>query len=322
MTKSKILIVVLIIAATLAGLYVANVRKGAKSGDITTREIKPVTGDIALTLSTTGVVEPQNRLEIKPPINGRVEEILVAEGDEVSKGQIVAWMSSSDRAALLDSARAQGQEALAYWKEVYKATPLISPINGEVIVRAVETGQTISSGDAIIVLSDRLIVNAQFDETDIGRVRLKQRAVMSLDAYPDVKIPGVIDHIAYESKLVNNVTIYEVDIIPEKVPIFFRSGMSATVEVIERSKSGIMLLLLEAVIKENGKNFVMIKDAAGQPRKKEITVGLNDGVRTEVLNGLSIDDTVIIQQIKYALPKRKTGSSPFIPGKPKKKKND
>jgi macrolide-specific efflux system membrane fusion protein len=323
MMKNKVLLVVLILVAVVVVLYVASSRKGPSSGQITTREIKPLKGDIRITFTTTGVVEPQNRLEIKPPINGRVEEILVKEGDKVSQGRIVAWMSSADRAALLDSARAQGPEVLAYWKEVYKATPLLSPINGEVIVRAVETGQTVSSNDAVIVLSDRLIVKAQFDETDIGRVRIKQKAILSLDAYPDVKIPGIIDHIAYESKLVNNVTIYEVDIIPQKVPAFFRSGMSATVEVLEKTKNNIMLLPLDAITKEDSKSFVLVKDAAGgNPLKREITTGLSDGVTAEVLTGLDMDDVVIVKQRRYNLPKRKTGSSPFMYGKPKKKKND
>ncbi len=323
MSRNKILIASAILIAVIAGLYMARSGKGPSSGQITTREIKPIVGDISITFTTTGVVEPQNRLEIKPPINGRVEEILVREGDKVSQGSFVAWMSSADRAALLDSARAQGPEALAYWQEVYRATPLLSPIEGEVIVRAVEPGQTVSSNDAVIVLSDRLIVNAQFDETDIGRVRLKQKAIISLDAYPGVKIPGIIDHIAYESKLVNNVTIYEVDIIPQKVPAFFRSGFSATVEVFEQIKKDVMLIPLEAITKRDGTSFVLIKDTAGgEPLKREITTGLSDGAGAEVIAGLNIDEFVIVKQKRYTLPKRKTGSSPFMYGKPKKKKND
>lgn len=323
MMKNKVLILVIILIVAGAGLYIVNLRRGPSSGQIITTEIHPRHGDIRITFTTTGTVEPQNRLEIKPPINGRIEEILVKEGDKVAQGSIVAWMSSTDRAALLDSARAQGPEALAYWKEVYKATPLLSPINGEVIVRAVETGQTVSTSDAVIVISDRLIVKAQFDETDIGRVRLHQRAVMSLDAYPDVKIPGIIDHIAYESKLVNNVTIYEVEIIPQKVPPFFRSGMSATVEVLEKIKTDVMLIPLDAIISDGDKSYVLVKNTAGQePLKREITTGLSNGVMVEVITGLNMDDTVIRKQKSYTLPGRNTGSSPFMFGRPKKKKND
>ena len=64
-------------------------------------EIRPERGSISLTVSASGVVKPRNRLEIKPPISGRVEGVLVTEGEEIDKGKILAWMSSLDRAALL-----------------------------------------------------------------------------------------------------------------------------------------------------------------------------------------------------------------------------
>ena len=156
-------------------------RHGESSEDSIT-EVHPDYCNIRAVISTTGDVEPQNRLELKPPIGGRVEEILVHEGDRVKVGQILAWMSSTDRAALLDAARSQGPEALKYWSEVYKPTPLISPIDGDVIVRAVEPGQTVTATTAVLVLSDRLIVNAQVDETDVGKVKVGQKAIVSLDA--------------------------------------------------------------------------------------------------------------------------------------------
>jgi macrolide-specific efflux system membrane fusion protein len=155
--------------------------------------IHPTYGSIQTVISTTGTVQPQNRLEIKPPINGRIEEILVQEGDRVSVGQTLALMSSSERAALLDAARTQSKETLDYWEEVYRPTPLIAPIKGVVIVRGVEPGQTVASTDAVIVLSDRLIVQAQVDETDIGKVKIGQAAVISLDAYPDTKVEARVD---------------------------------------------------------------------------------------------------------------------------------
>ena len=183
--------------------------------------ISPVYGTIQTIISTTGTVQPQNRLEIKPPIDGRIENVLVQEGDRVKAGQTLALMSSTERAALLDAAKTQSKETLKYWEEAYKPTPLIAPINGEVIVREVEPGQTVTSSNAIIVLSDRLIVQAEVDETDIGKVKLGQSAVISLDAYPDTKVEARVDHIAYESETVNNVIIYYVDILPEHVPGYF-----------------------------------------------------------------------------------------------------
>ena len=86
----------------------------------------------------------------------------------------------------------------------------------------IQPGQTVTTSDAVVVLSDRLIVRAQVDETDIGKIKLNQGAFITLDAYLDTKIGAVVDHIYYESETVNNVTIYKVDLIPENTPEFFR----------------------------------------------------------------------------------------------------
>ena len=104
----------------------------------------------------------------------------------VKTGQTLALMSSTERAALLDAAQTQGPEAIKYWEDVYKPTPLLSPIDGEVIVSKDYPGQTITASDVIVVLSDHLIVQAQVDETDIGKIKLGQEVTLSLDAYPQI----------------------------------------------------------------------------------------------------------------------------------------
>jgi len=54
--------------------------------------------------------------EIKPQINGRMERVLVQEGQNVRTGQIMGWMSSTERAALIDAARSQGAGSVKYWE--------------------------------------------------------------------------------------------------------------------------------------------------------------------------------------------------------------
>ncbi len=276
----------------------------------------PVTrGDIVISISTTGVVEPQNRLEIKPTVSGRVEQIMVKEGDRVKAGQELALLSSTDRATLLDAARKQGKEAVAYWEEAYKASPLIAPIDGEVIVRAVEPGQTVTTSDPVLVLSDRLIVTAQVDETDIGGIKVGQPAIVSLDAYPETRIKSVVDHIAYESKVVNNVTIYEVEILPEKIPENFRSGMSANVEIIKEERKNVLLIPEPAVKKRQGESFVLVgRGTDERPEKRRIVTGLSDGTNIEVVSGLDDGETVLVSARKYVPDSREPGgSNPFLP---------
>jgi len=282
--------------------------------------ISPTYGTIQTTITTTATVTPENRLAIKPPVNGRVDKILVKEGDYVKVGQTLALMSSTERATVLDAARGQSREQLAYWEEVYKPTPLLAPINGQVIVQTVQPGQTVTTSDAVTVLSDRLIVQAQVDETDIGKVSLGQKAVISLDAYPDTKVEGKVDHIYYESTIINNVTIYEVNILPKRVPAIFRSGMSANVNIIEQSKENVLMIPVDAAKQDAEGSFVLISPTSGEkPVKRRVELGISDDKNVEVISGLETTDKIVIASQSYQ-PSKDTGSgtNPFMPS-PKKR---
>jgi len=310
--KLKIFSLVFILLVA-AGFLVLKFRNLEPKGEIV-KEITPAIGSIRNIISTTGTVLPKNRLEVKPPVGGRVENILVKEGDKVKTGSTLAWMSSTERAALLDAARGQGEETLKYWQEIYKPIPLISPIDAQVIVATTQPGQTVTTNDAVIVLSDQLIVKAQVDETDIGKIKLGQNATIALDAYPDTKIKAAVDHIYYESQTVNNVTIYPVDLLPENVPEILRSGMNATVDFIVESKENILVIPLEAVDKEKQENFVYLKkNGAKEPVRAAVKLGISDDKNIEVISGITQNDLIIVKTNKYALPKSTTGNNPFMP---------
>jgi len=314
MIKSKRLIYLGIFVLIIIAAF-ALMKMKRKSSDEIVQEISPVVGGIQTIITSTATVQPQNRLEIKPPINGRLEQILIHEGDEVKAGQILAWMSSTERAALLDSARAQGAEALKYWEDVYKPTPLISPINGDVIVSKYYAGQTVTSNDVVIVLSDHLIVQAQVDETDIGKIKLAQDATISLDAYPQIKITGKVNHIYYESLVVNNVTIYQVDILPDKVPGVFRSGMSATVNIIEEEKENVLTLPLATIKRDKGgSSYVLVSRGKDKkPEEVKVETGIADDKNVEIISGLTTDDKVLMTTQKYKADTAKTGVNPLNP---------
>lgn len=306
-----------LVFATLVALIVVAtiiIARGKKDQHSIFSTANPSYGTIQTTISTTGTVQPQNRLELRPPINGRIEQVLVREGDKVRRGQTLAYMSSTERAALLDAARAKDAKQLAYWEEVYRPTPLIAPINGEVIVRAAEPGQGVTSSDPVIVLSDRLIVQAQVDETDIGRIKIGQKAIITLDAYPDTKVLGRVDHIAYESTIVNNVTIYKVDIIPERVPKIFRSGMSANIEIVEQNKEDVLLVPIEAVQRDEEGSYLLVADPKGGYVKRRVELGISDEKNVEVVSGVGpMDKIAIPQQVRQAEKKRPEGVNPFLP---------
>lgn len=314
--KSKLLFLLLALAA--AAVFIFLKIRSVKTLDEEVSEIKPDYGSIEKIISTTGTVLPKNRLEIKPPVSGRVESVLVKEGDMVKVGQTLAWMSSTERAALLDAARGQGEEKFKYWEEAYKPIALLAPIDAEVIVATTQPGQTVTTADAVVVLSDQLIVRAQVDETDIGKIQLDQAAYIALDAYPDNKVKASVDHIYFESQTVNNVTIYEADLAPDgQIPSFFRSGMNATVDFIESSSGNSLIIPLNAVFEEDGQSYVWVKGVNGAgPLKRQVDLGASDDKNTAVLSGLSPEDTLIIREKKYELPKASSsGSNPFMPSR-------
>ena len=256
-------------------------------------------GNILACIPSTGIVTPRNRLEIKPPVAGRIENVLAIEGQHVVKGQILAWMSSSERAALLDAARFKGSREFRYWQNVYKPTPIVAPLYGFIIQRNVEPGQSVIASDAVLVMADRLIIKAQVDETDIGQIRLGQKVEIVLDAYPDKNIEGKVERIAYESKTINNVIIYEVDVLPKDVPVFYRSGMSATVKFTQEEKIDVLLLPIRAVRKKGGRSFVFIKQKdKKKPAALNIETGLESDNYIEIISDLLEGDKVIIPTAK------------------------
>lgn len=277
-------------------------------------DVKVERGDIEITVQSTAEVRPQNRLEIKPPIAGRVEEVLIDEGQPVTAGQTIAWMSSTDRAALLDAARARGPEALAHWQEIYKATPIIAPLDGTIIARNVEPGQTVSAGDTLLVMSDVLIVEAQVDETDLAEVHLGQKVMVTLDAYPDQEFDAAVSRISYEAETVQNVTIYKVEVLPTNMPGFVRSGMTASVTFMTQAATNVLILPAETVHDEGGKKVVWERDTRnpGAKKSREVTVGATDGKNYEIIAGVSEGETVLSPKVRVA----DTGdqkTNPFMP---------
>lgn len=285
----------------------------SKQNQVTYKRLPLKKGNIEVTILATGTVQPENRLEIKAPVAGRMEQVLVREGQKVYKGQVIAIMSSTERAAMLDAARAKGAEEYKRWADLYLATPIMAPISGTIILRSVEPGQTFTTTDAILTMSDRLTVKAQVDETDISQIKLKEQAEIVLDAYPGEKIKATADQIAFDSKTVNSVTTYIVDALPEgKTPEFMRSGMTANVTFYVKNKKDILVVASEALRVQNGATYLMIQGADGKPQNREVKVGITDGKLTEILEGAEEGEIAMVQEVKLSSG-GKQGSNPFSP---------
>ena len=257
--------------------------------------VKPARGALVTKTQATGTVEPENRVLVTPSVAGRAEEVLFAEGQGVVKGAILAWVSSSERTALLDSLRmgeATPQEKKLV-EEAYNLAPVVAPISGMIVKRSVEPGQSVSPAKELAVISDRLIVKTFVDETDIGSVREGQRAEFYLDAFPKEKRAGRVLSISHESSLKDGVTVYEVKILPDGTIAALRSGMTADVLIVTGARKDAMTLPKKAVKYRDGEATVSVKaGVSGKLTDKTIKVGAANEASIEVLSGLEDTDTV------------------------------
>lgn len=311
-------IILLLAAAALAGGGWYYQRQRAEAAKPRYLEAAAELRDISETVETTGVVEPENRVEIQPPSAGRVEELLVEEGERIRAGDVLALMSSADRVAILDAARASGEEQYRHWKETYKPIKIISPIDGTLILRNVVAGQTVGASTVLFAISDRLIVSASLDESDIGRVKLGQRASIVLDAYPGRRVKGEVFKILDEGVSKNNVVTYSVKLRPERVPDFFRSQMTANLKIRISERRGVLMVPAAAVTNDpKGGTAVILGLKDGKPAYAPVETGQLDDGRIEIVSGLSAGDKLLYADKPYVPQKAQGGSNPLMPAGPR-----
>lgn len=264
-------------------------------------------GNIEVKVLATGTIQPFTRVEVRSPQKGRLEEVTVDEGAWVRKGNILALVSGEDRISLLDAANSMMQEAKAAGAEeaiekaklaketamkAYLPIPITSPLRARVIKRSCQPGQNVNPNDVLFVLSDRLVAGVEVDETDIGKIHVGQSAVVTLEAFPEVKKVGKVVKISQEGRTVSNVVIYDVQVDPKSIPPNWSSGMTANVEFLVYDLQNVIVLPVNLVRQEGMDKMVMV--GGKKPHPQRIETGATDGKVIEITSGLSEGDTVLV----------------------------
>lgn len=210
-------------------------------------------------------------------------------------------------------------------------TRILSPVNGIVLNRSAEPGQTVASSlqaPVLFTLAEDLTkmqLEADIDEADIGAVKSRQKATFTVDAYPGQSFPAVIGSIEFSPKVTDNVVTYKAVLTVDNGAMLLRPGMTATAQIVTRevddaltvpnaalryappkttaSKSfGITNLFIPrmpgvekpAPIPANGERTIWILEA-GVPKAVTVKTGATDGKLTEVVSGdLKPDQLVIV----------------------------
>jgi HlyD family secretion protein len=153
-----------------------------------------------------------------------------------------------------------------------------SPMDGVVIRRPVELGDTVMSGvssfNAGTVLMtvadvDTMIIKAGINEVDIGKVRLLQPVKLSLDAYPKVKFAGKIQRIAPAARLEDKVKVFDVEIAIDRQGAELRTGMTANIDIVGEKRAKVLTVPVEAIFKKDETEVVYLKKPEAPTKKAE-----------------------------------------------------
>ncbi len=217
---------------------------------------------------------------------------------------------------------------------------IYSPIDGVVLSREVEEGQTVASSyntptlfNIAADLADMRVI-ADIDEADIGNVKEGQRVSFTVDAYPGETFNGEVTQVRQQATIESNVVTYEVVISAANPDLKLKPGLTASVEVFTVDAT------CETIVPAAALNFtpdfaidkepkrlpagakkVWIKREDKQIYPVEVKIGLSNGITTEVRGELSPRDSVVIGKESAAAAGQKAGGarSPFLQSRPKRR---
>jgi HlyD family secretion protein len=387
------------VALVTAAVYYFGLRSTEVKGPAFISEAA-ATGDLTITVTATGVVEPTNQVEISSELSGIVRRVFVDYNDAVKAGQPLLELDTvtlnaqvaRTRAALaaakarvvqakatvvekeaqlkrtsqlagqnyssqtaLDTAKAEFDRAVASQAsaeadvEVAEAelkqnetslskARVFSPIDGVVLKRAVEPGQTVAASfqtPILLTLAEdlrKMELRVDVDEADIGKVKEGQTATFTVEAYPDRTFPAAIQQVRFASETVDGVVTYKAVLGFDNSDLALRPGMTATAEILIQQVRGALLAPNQALRfkppeaprnggggllsrlffripkapqnepePKGGKRTVYVLEN-GAARRVDVTVGVSDGERTQILSGDVDPGDALITGVDEAKP--------------------
>ena len=192
---------------------------------------------------------------------------------------------------------------------------ITSPIDGTVISKSVEEGQTVAASfntpELFTIAKDltNMQVVANVDEADIGGVKEGNRVTFTVDAYPDDTFEGTVKQVRLEATTTNNVVTYEVVISAPNADLKLKPGLTANVTIYTQERSGVLAVANKALrftpTKETvGKNMKIV-DSKGKNKvwtlngntltAHPVTIGQSDGINTEITKGLKQGDKIVTE---------------------------
>ena len=222
---------------------------------------------------------------------------------------------------------------------------IYSPIDGIVVSREVEVGQTVVSSMNVANLYviadlDNMQVVGSVDEADIGQVKIGQHVTFTVDAYPDDVFDGTVTQVRINPTTTNNVVTYEVIVNTSNPEHKLLPGMTANLSIYTLELNDVLAVPVKALkfepqqsaggenapspvpSKTKSDNFVwVLRD--NKLIQTPVSVGLSNGINMQITSGLKSGDKVALQyqQAAFAPQKENAEENPFMPKPPGAKKD-
>ena len=244
---------------------------------------------------------------------------------------LLAYQQAKDQVAQSRESVRKSETNLGY-------ATITSPIDGVVLSKSVEEGQTVaasfSTPELFTIAKDltNMQVVADIDEADIGDVKNGERVTFTVDAYPDDTFEGTVKQVRQEATTTNNVVTYQVVISAPNADLKLKPGLTANVTIYTAERQGVMSVPSKAlrftptketvgskkIIDCNGKNKVWTIEGNAL-KAHQVNIGMTDGTHTQIISGISQGQNVVTQ-IKVvsdndeSTDQSSQESSPFAPG--------
>lgn len=349
--KIILVLVVVIIAIVTGYKYYAQKQEEAKKPVVNTAQVQYMS--MKSIVSATGTIKPVESVEVSSKITARVKQVLVKENDTVTQGQTVALLDGKDyetqkeqaeftlknakiiydRTNYLYNIGAKSKEDLDNAQYNYDTaqskleeaesnlseTVIVSPMDGVVIGEPVTDGTMAVQGNSnptvIMRIADlsRKQIFAKVDETDIGSVRVGQKATFTVDAYNGKTFTATVSKISQtdmdNSWNISNsssssssssaaVIYYSVTLDVDDPEGLLMPSMTARVEIETTNKDSALAVPLSALkTDKNGTYVIVIKDD-GTTENRYVETGIYGDEFVEIINGLSENEKVDVTMVK------------------------
>ena len=362
--KIILVLVVVIIAIVTGYKYYAQKQEEAKKPVVNTAQVQYMS--MKSIVSATGTIKPVESVEVSSKITARVKQVLVKENDTVTQGQTVALLDGKDYETQKEQAEFTLQDAKTIYDRTnylynigakskedldnaqynydtaqskleeaesnLSETVIVSPMDGVVIGEPVTDGTMAVQGNSnptvIMRIADlsRKQIFAKVDETDIGSVRVGQKATFTVDAYNGKTFTATVSKISQtdmdNSWNISNsssssssssaaVIYYSVTLDVDDPEGLLMPSMTARVEIETANKDSALAVPLSALkTDKNGTYVIVIKDD-GTTENRYVETGIYGDEFVEIINGLSENEKVDVTMVK-----KSTTATSARPGPP------